>query len=245
MTASGASTIVDAAAAASTIAIASAWPVSSSHTVMVASVGVTAAVRAGCDTRSRMRRRELVDGQGRVEHEEALGLGGGELEVGGAHAGVEVVALGLEPVVAGARLGEAGLAGRGIVEVEQHGEVGQQALGGPERELAHLGRVEHATGALVGDGRVEVAVLDDDLAALERGAHDGRDVVGAVGGVEQRLGARRDVAAAVQHDLADLLAEVGAAGLAGVHDRAALRDSASRRAAPTASTCPSRRRPRR
>ena len=102
---------------------------------------------------------------------------------------------------------------------------GSRPSGRPQREVAHLVAVEHAAGALVGDRRVEVAVLDHDVAALERRPHDGRDVVGAVGGVEQRLGARGDVAAVVQHDLAHLDADVGAARLAGAHDRAALRAS--------------------
>ena len=135
---------------------------------------------------------------------------------------MEVVLLGLEPVE---RLvvGVEALARDARVEVEQHGEVGQQALGRPQREVADLVAAEHAAGALVGDRRVEVAVLDDDVAALERGAHDGRDVVRAVGGVEQRLGARRDLAAVVQHDVADQHADLGAAGLAGAHDGAPAR----------------------
>ena len=54
--------------------------------------------------------------------------------------------------------------------------------------------VQPSPATLIGDGRVEVAVLDDDLAARERRAHDRRDVVRAVGRVQQRLGARRDVA---------------------------------------------------
>ncbi len=61
-----------------------------------------------------------------------------------------------------------------------------------------------------------------DLAASERRPHDRGDVVRAVGRVEQRLGARRDVAAMVQHDLAHLDADLGAAGFARAHDRAAL-----------------------
>ena len=83
-------------------------------------------------------------------------------------------------------------------------------------------RAEHAAGTLVGDRRVEVPVLQDDLATLERRTHERLDVVGAVGGVEEGLGAGGDVAAAVQHDLADLEPEIGAAGLARAHDRATL-----------------------
>ena len=76
------------------------------------------------------------------------------------------------------------------IEVEQDREVRQQALGRPGRQAADLLRVEHPPRALVGDGGVEVAVLHDDVAALERRPHHGGDVVGAVRRVEQRLRAR-------------------------------------------------------
>jgi thymidylate kinase len=39
-----------------------------------------------------------------------------------------------------------------LVEVEQDGQVGQQALCRPQRQLTHLRGVEHPPGALVGDG---------------------------------------------------------------------------------------------
>ena len=45
--------------------------------------------------------------------------------------------------------------------------------------------------ALVGQRRVDVPVGEHDLAGVERGPDDGVDVVGAVGGEQQRLGARR------------------------------------------------------
>src|SRR6185312_9031048 len=88
-------------------------------------------------------------------------------------------------------------------------------------EVAHLRTVEDAPSALVRDRRVEVAILDDDLAALERGPHLGRDVVRPVCGIQQRLGARGHVTAAVQHDLPQLDAEVCAARLARAHHRVA------------------------
>ena len=129
-----------------------------------------------------------------VQHEEALRLGRCDREELGPHASVEVVLLGLEPVE---RLvvGVEAPPRDGRVEVEEHREVGQQAAGRPQRQVPHLVATENPAGALVGDRRVEVAVLDDDLAAGERGAHDGLDVVGAVGGVQQRLGAGGDLAA--------------------------------------------------
>jgi hypothetical protein len=57
---------------------------------------------------------------------------------------------------------------------------------------------------------------------LERGTHDGGDVVCTVGGVEEGFGSGRDVAAMMQHDLPHLHADLGAAGLPGAHDRPTL-----------------------
>src|SRR5690606_21897599 len=52
--------------------------------------------------------------------------------------------------------------------------------------------------------------------------HLRRDVVRTIGRVQERLRARGDLAAPVQDDLAQLLAQVRAAGLAGGEDRTAL-----------------------
>ena len=73
-----------------------------------------------------------------------------------------------------------------------------------------------AAGALVGQRRVDVAVGDHDLAPVEGGLHDGVDVLGLVGGVEQRLGAVRQLAGlGAEHDPAQLLAHRRVAGLEG------------------------------
>ena len=79
----------------------------------------------------------------------------------------------------------------GGVEVEHDGQVRAQVVGGPAGDVLDLGDVEVAAGALVGERRVDVAVGDDHLAAVERRLDDGLDVLGLVGGVEQRLGAVR------------------------------------------------------
>ena len=146
-----------------------------------------------------------------------FGLRGGQREELLPHTVVERGLLRLEPIE---RLvvGVEAVAGERRVEVQEDGEVGKQALRGPQRQIAHLVAPEDAAGALVGDGGVEVAVLDDDVAALERRAHDVLDVVRPVGGVQQCLRARRDLAAMVQHDVADQDPDLGAAGLAGAHD---------------------------
>src|SRR5690606_28631329 len=88
-----------AAAAARKTAMASAWPVRPSHTFMGIRIGARADASAvGRAPVSVQQRRdagadrgfELVDGEGRVEHDEPRGLGLGEFEVGAAHPLVEV-----------------------------------------------------------------------------------------------------------------------------------------------------------
>ena len=74
-----------------------------------------------------------------LQNQEALRLGGGEAQVARSHPGVEVVLLRLEAVVPRAGVVEALPTDR-LVEVEQDGEVGQQSLGRPERQVAHLRR---------------------------------------------------------------------------------------------------------
>ncbi len=139
----------------------------------------------------------------------------------GPHPLVEVRLLGLETVE---RLvvGIQPLTRRGRVEVQQHRDVGECTLGRPQRQLPHLVGIQHPARALIGDRRVEVPVLDDHLAAGEGRPDDRGHVVGAVGGVQQGLGPGRDVAAVVQHDVADEHAHLGATRLAGAHDRASL-----------------------
>ncbi len=52
--------------------------------------------------------------------------------------------------------------------------VGQRPSGRPQRQVADLAGIQHAPGSLVGHRRVEVAVLDDDLAAREAPGRDRR-----------------------------------------------------------------------
>ena len=95
-------------------------------------------------------------------------------------------------------------------------------------------------GALVGERRVEIAGADDPIAALEGGPDDARDVLGAAGGVEQRVGARVEVvahAAHVEHEAPDLLAERRAARLVGQDRGDATRRAATRRGAAPPSSC--------
>ena len=98
-----------------------------------------------------------------VDDEVAGGVGGGQGEEAGPYPLVELGGLGLQPV---RRLGEAlarGLRG----DVEQHRQMRYEAVGRPARDTGDLGRREVTARALVGDGGVDVAVGDDDGAALQ------------------------------------------------------------------------------
>ena len=101
-----------------------------------------------------------------------------------AHAPVELDRLALDPV-ARRRSGSARRRARGRAAPSGGGAGRRWPSGRPAR--ARGGQV--AAGALVGQRGVDVAIGDHDLAPLERGQHDGVDVLGLVGGVQQRLGA--------------------------------------------------------
>jgi hypothetical protein len=93
-----------------------------------------------------------------------------------------------------------------------------------------------AAEALVGKGRVGEAVAEDDIAARERGRDHPGDVVAARREHEQGLA--HAVHRAVQHELAQLLGELGAARLAGDDHAAAGGAQGVRRSARCGSTCP-------
>ena len=83
--------------------------------------------------------------------------------------------------------------------------------------------VEGASGALVGQRRVDVAVGDDHLPARQGREHHGLDVLGLVGGVQERLrpvGQR--TGRGVQDDRAQQPADGGVPGLEGEDDGVAL-----------------------
>lgn len=100
-------------------------------------------------------------------------------------------------------------------EVEQEAQVGLQALG---RETLHRPKilpVEAASGALVGERRIDEAIADDDRTRLDRGSQDAADMFGTVGRVEQGFGFWEDsTARRVQNQTPDFLAERGPPRLA-------------------------------
>ena len=118
--------------------------------------------RAAPATRARMSPASSSGGARRVEHEEPIRLGGGEREELRAHprrgsrpARPPAGRTACRPHPGAARAAsDRGRAARS--------RSGRRPLGRPERQVAHLRAAEHASGALVGDGRVEVAILDHD-----------------------------------------------------------------------------------
>ena len=172
--------------------------------------------------------------------EVVVGVAGGQVEVRPPDPLVELHGLALDPVA----LGEPAQPVVGL-EVEDDGQVRPQVVGRPARDVLDLGELERAAGALVGEHRVDVAVGDDDLAAVERGLDDAVHVLGLVGGVEQGLGAVGQLAGRrVEHDLADPDADLGVAGLERQPDDVPLGLQPLRPARAPGSTCRSRRRPR-
>jgi hypothetical protein len=126
---------------------------------------------------------------------------------------VELGVLALEAVVLPAQP----LADPRRVDEQEKRAVREQPSDRGEVQVEDALEPEAARDALVRDRRVDVAVAEHRRAALERGPDDLLDVLRPRGGVQERLRPWRHVPA-VQHELADLLAELGAARLARQHD---------------------------
>jgi hypothetical protein len=144
-----------------------------------------------------------------VEHDDPLRESLRELAVSHVDATVEGLVLALQPVVLPADPDR----DLGRIEQQEEGLVRHEPVDSDQVEVEHAVEPEPAPDPLVCDRRVDVAVADDCLASLERGPNDLLDVLRTGGRVEKRLRPGLDVAA-VQDELADLLAELGAAGLA-------------------------------
>ena len=160
---------------------------------------------------------ERVRRAGSVEDHDALRVALSELAIPRVDAAVEFLVLALEPVVL--RAYAVGYGAR--VEQEKERAVGHEPADRREVEVEHPLEPEAPSNSLVRDGRVDVAVADDRLAPLERRADDLLDVLRASRRVQQRLRPGLDVAA-VQDQIADLLAELGTSRLAGRQDRLAV-----------------------
>src|SRR5947209_6252157 len=99
-------------------------------------------------------------------------------------------------------------------EVEDERQVGHEAARGERDQLGDEFGGEAAARALVGGGGVGVAVGEDDVAGVERGADERADVLRAVGGVEQEFGERVNLLFGVEQDFAQARAQRRAPRLA-------------------------------
>src|SRR5436190_9344749 len=126
-------------------------------------------------------------GLGRAHKPHALGLRAPDLQVAPPHAPVEGERLTLEAVAPPAADPPEPLDG---IEVEVQREVGQDAAGRPDIQLADQVGVDAAPVALVRHGRVGVAVAEHDAAALEPRADLLCDVLVARGHEQEDLDER-------------------------------------------------------
>ena len=122
---------------------------------------------------------------------------------------MEVVGLALEPVVVPKQpLGQVR-----DVEREQERAVGQEPADGREIEGEHALEPQASRDALIGDGRVDVAVADDRRASLESGSDHLVHVLRPGCRIQERLCPRGDMAT-VQDEISDPLPQLRSARLA-------------------------------
>src|SRR6266508_645070 len=186
------------------VATASPWPTTSSQTGMTA---LHAGEHGGAHLVG-----DLPGRQGGVDHDEPVGFGAGQVAEGPPDRAVELELLVLDAVPGAAPAGQADRR----VEVKQDHHVGEQPAGAPSVDRLHRLDAEAAGGALVGEGRVDVAVAQDHGPAVQGRADDLLDELGPGGGEQQRLRPRVHASrGGVEQDLADALPERGASGLPG------------------------------
>ena len=153
---------------------------------------------------------DLSGGARAVDGDDSLGEGCGELLVGLSHALAETVVLALDPVA-----WVTAPPGRLFrVDDEQVRAVGEDPADRMEIELEHAVEPEPTRDSLIGERRVDVAVAHD-VRATGKGRRDHLvDELGARGGEQRGLRPRRNLARA-ENQLADQLADLGSARLAG------------------------------
>ena len=144
-----------------------------------------------------------------------LGVGGGHRPEALEHALVEGRAGELEAVELAAVEALCGQLGRGLDVDDQRRPM---ALHRPLVDAAQVVEIELAAVALVGEGRIDAAIADHGPAGGERRDDHLGEVLGAVGGHDQRLGARFEVIErGVVEDGPQPLTDGGAARLLGEH----------------------------
>ena len=134
------------------------------------------------------------------------------------HAGVEVLAGALHAIGTGATRG-ALEALSGACRHQQDGAIGHDALARKGIRRFHERPVEPAPVALVSHGGIGKAVAQDHDPALERRGYDLADQLRTGRLEDEQLGSIAHIGVRrVQHHAAQLLAHLGAAGLAKAHD---------------------------
>ena len=115
--------------------------------------------------------------------------------------------------------GSTAAAANGRLDIQQDGEVGLQAGSGPLVQGPHSVFAQSASGPLVGDGRIDVTVRQDDLAAFQGGPDDLSGVRGPGSGKDERFRAGIDVAVAViKYQRTQFFADGSSARLTGTQD---------------------------
>ena len=155
-----------------------------------------------------------------VEHEDPSGVGASELQEPVPHAVVKGLGFRLEAV----RSGVAASLPRALETdrdgtVENDRELGEEPLAGGRLRRAHVRERQPAAVGLIGERRFREAIAEHDLAARERGANEGRDVLRPIREDQEELRPRGDRFLAVEQELANALSRRGAAGLARGADR--------------------------
>src|SRR6266540_7215877 len=185
-------------------ATASGWPTISSQTD-------TAAFHAREHARADLLG-NLLGGCLGVDHQEAVGLLGGQGAERPCHRPVELQLLAFDAVALPGGPGEAG----GGVEIQEDDELRQDPGGRPAVDALDRVAAEAAGDALVGEGGIQIAVAQDRGATVERRPDHLLDVLRAGGCEQQRLRPRVEVGRdRVEQDGPDPLADDGAARLPG------------------------------
>jgi hypothetical protein len=157
------------------------------------------------------------------QHKVGAGAAGSQFQEGIPDPNVEFVSFGFEPVLRGITGGPA-LAAHRRVNIQKDSEVGFQAGSGPRVNRPHCILAQVPSGSLVGNGRIDVPVRQNNLAALKRRPDDLARVGGPGRREDQGFGVGINVAVAMVKDQgAKFLADGRSAGFPGPQDGEAAR----------------------
>ncbi len=157
------------------------------------------------------------------QHKVGTGTACGQVQEGFPDPKVELVSFGFEPVLCGITGGPA-LAAHRRVNIQKDSEVGFQAGSGPRVNRPHCILAQVPSGSLVGNGRIDITIRQNDLAALKRRPDDLAGVGGPGRRKDQGFGMGVNVAVAMIEDQgAKFLADGRSARFPGPQDGEAAR----------------------